>query len=87
MEEERERIYNRLLARMKKQADDEDLRIAREIAETEEERERVLKEKEEKNKADLKLMAEHRMNVVRKKYHQVSEFCCYLIIDNRLLLS
>ncbi|XP_007421911.1 coiled-coil domain-containing protein 173 [Python bivittatus] len=67
MEEQRERITNRLLARMKKKTDDEDERIAREIAEAEEERARELKAKEEKLQADLKSIAEHRINVIKMK--------------------
>ncbi|KAM6465515.1 cilia- and flagella- associated protein 210 isoform 2-T2 [Liasis olivaceus] len=67
MEEQRERITNRLLAQMKKKMDDEDERIAREIAEAEEERAVELKAKEEKLQADLKSIAEHRINVIKMK--------------------
>lgn len=66
MDEQREQISNRYLAQMKKEALDEDERIAREIAETEEEEARVRKEKEEKNKAELQSIKEHRISVVRK---------------------
>uniref|UniRef100_A0A8C6V9G4 Coiled-coil domain-containing protein 173 n=1 Tax=Naja naja TaxID=35670 RepID=A0A8C6V9G4_NAJNA len=66
MEEQRERITNRLLARMKKKVGDEDERIAREIAEKEEEQAKEEQAKEEKLQADLKSIAEHRVNVVRK---------------------
>lgn len=72
MEEQRERITNRLLARMKKKMGDEDERIAREIAEQEEEQAKELKAKEEKLQADLKSIAEHRINVVREKKIQVT---------------
>lgn len=67
MEEQRERITNRLLARMKKKIGDEDERVAREIAEKEEEEAKESQAKEEKLQADLKSIAEHRINVVRKK--------------------
>uniref|UniRef100_A0A670XWC0 Trichohyalin-plectin-homology domain-containing protein n=1 Tax=Pseudonaja textilis TaxID=8673 RepID=A0A670XWC0_PSETE len=66
MEEQRERITSRLLARMKKKMGDEDERIAREIAEKEEEQAKEEQAKEEKLQADLKSIAEHRANVVRK---------------------
>ncbi|XP_063174284.1 cilia- and flagella- associated protein 210 [Candoia aspera] len=66
-EEERERITNRLLAQMKKKLVDEDERIAREIAETDEEQVKELKAKEEKFQADLKSIAEHRNSVIKMK--------------------
>ncbi|XP_054828764.1 cilia- and flagella- associated protein 210 [Eublepharis macularius] len=67
IEENRENITKRLLAQMKEKIDTEDERIAREIAEAEEERERELTEKEEKKKADLKSITEHRINVMKTK--------------------
>ncbi|KAL8183437.1 UNVERIFIED_CONTAM: hypothetical protein K2H54_041180 [Gekko kuhli] len=67
IEETRENITNRLLARMKQKIDDEDERIAREVREMEEEREKELTEKEEKNKADLKSITEHRISVIKMK--------------------
>uniref|UniRef100_A0A8C6X0Y5 Trichohyalin-plectin-homology domain-containing protein n=1 Tax=Naja naja TaxID=35670 RepID=A0A8C6X0Y5_NAJNA len=67
MEEQRERITNRLLARMKKKVGDEDERIAREIAEKEEEQAKEEQAKEEKLQADLKSIAEHRVNVIKMK--------------------
>ncbi|XP_066468273.1 cilia- and flagella- associated protein 210 isoform X2 [Tiliqua scincoides] len=67
MEEHREQISNRFLAQMKKQGLDEDERIAREIAETEEEEAQERKAKEEKNKADLQSIKEYRMSVIKMK--------------------
>ncbi|XP_077773283.1 cilia- and flagella- associated protein 210 isoform X1 [Podarcis muralis] len=67
MEEHRDNITSRLLAHMKKEADDEDERIARDIAETDAQLERERKEKEEKNNAELKSITEHRMNVIKRK--------------------
>ncbi|XP_060113416.1 cilia- and flagella- associated protein 210 [Heteronotia binoei] len=67
IEETRENIANRLLARMKMKTDDEDERIARKVKEMEEERERELAEKEEKIKADLKSIKEHRIGVIKTK--------------------
>ncbi|XP_077773301.1 cilia- and flagella- associated protein 210 isoform X4 [Podarcis muralis] len=73
MEEHRDNITSRLLAHMKKEADDEDERIARDIAETDAQLERERKEKEEKNNAELKSITEHRMNVVEKKLKEDRE--------------
>ncbi|KAK9410705.1 coiled coil domain-containing protein [Crotalus adamanteus] len=73
MEEQRERITNRLLARMKKKMGDEDERIAREIAEQEEEQAKELKAKEEKLQAELKSIAEHRINVIKMKEEKEKE--------------
>ncbi|XP_053121104.1 cilia- and flagella- associated protein 210 isoform X2 [Hemicordylus capensis] len=67
MEKRREDIFNRLLVRMQKKEEDEDERIAREIAETEEEEERERKAKEEKNKAELESIKEHRIGVMKVK--------------------
>lgn len=77
MEEHRDNITSRLLAHMKKEADDEDERIARDIAETDAQLERERKEKEEKNNAELKSITEHRMNVVRKI--KLSMLFCFII--------
>lgn len=60
MEEHRERINNFLSGLMKEKLDNEDLIIARDIAEAEAEWENREKEKYEKNKAELKAIAEHR---------------------------
>ncbi|XP_070587809.1 cilia- and flagella- associated protein 210 [Erythrolamprus reginae] len=73
MEEKRERIFNRLLARMKKKMGDEDERIAREIAEREEEEAKEEQAKEEKIQADLKSIAEHRINVIKMKEQKEKE--------------
>ncbi|KAM3853729.1 cilia- and flagella- associated protein 210 isoform 2-T2 [Vipera latastei] len=73
MEEKRERITNRLLAQMKKKMGDEDERIARENAEIEEEQAKELKAKEEKLQADLKSIAEHRINVIKMKEEKEKE--------------
>ncbi|KAH0621463.1 hypothetical protein JD844_022811 [Phrynosoma platyrhinos] len=67
MEEHRENITNRLLQQMKQKIDDEDERIARDVAETEEELEKERKAKEEKNKADLKSIKDHRISVIKMK--------------------
>uniref|UniRef100_A0ABM5EX65 Cilia- and flagella- associated protein 210 isoform X1 n=1 Tax=Pogona vitticeps TaxID=103695 RepID=A0ABM5EX65_9SAUR len=73
MEEQRENISNRLLKYMKKKVDDEDERIAREVAETEEELEKERKAKEEKNKADLESIRDHRIGVIKMKEEKEKE--------------
>uniref|UniRef100_A0A8C9AFU9 Cilia and flagella associated protein 210 n=1 Tax=Prolemur simus TaxID=1328070 RepID=A0A8C9AFU9_PROSS len=65
MEERRERINNFLSELMKEKLDNEDLIIARDIAEAEADWEKREGEKYEKNKAELKAIAEYRA-VVRK---------------------
>nr|XP_056717523.1 cilia- and flagella- associated protein 210 [Euleptes europaea] len=65
--ETRENIAKRLLAQMKKKVTDEDERVAREVSEAEEEREKELSEKEKKNKADLQLITEYRIGVIKRK--------------------
>lgn len=64
MEERKERINNFLSELMKGKLDNEDLIIARDTAEAEAEWEKREKEKYEKNKAQLKVIAEHRATVV-----------------------
>lgn len=64
MEERRERINNFLSKLMKEKFDNKDLIIARDIAETEAEWKKREREKYEKNKAELKAIAEHRALVV-----------------------
>lgn len=64
MEEHRERINNFLSELMKEKLDNEDLIIARDVAEAEAEQEKREKEKYEKNKAELKAIAEYRGIVV-----------------------
>nr|XP_004651782.1 coiled-coil domain-containing protein 173 isoform X2 [Jaculus jaculus] len=70
MEERRERINNFLSEQIKEKLDNEDLIIAREIAETEAEWEKKEKEKQEKNEAELKTIAEHRATVMKHKEEQ-----------------
>ncbi|XP_069327620.1 cilia- and flagella- associated protein 210 [Eulemur rufifrons] len=65
MEERRERINNFLSELMKEKLDNEDLIIARDIAEAEAKWEKREGEKYEKNKAELKAIAEYRA-IVRK---------------------
>ncbi|XP_053453840.1 cilia- and flagella- associated protein 210 isoform X2 [Nycticebus coucang] len=67
MEDRRERINNFLSKLMKEKLDNEDLIIARDIAEAEAEWEKREKEKYEKNKAELKAIAEHRAIVMKNK--------------------
>lgn len=67
MEERRERINNFLSKLMKEKFDNEDLIIARDIAEAEAEWEKREREKHEKNKAELKAIAEHRAVVMNNK--------------------
>lgn len=64
MEEHRERINKFLGELIKEKLDNEDLIIARDIAEAEAEWEKREKEKYEKNKAELKAIAEYRDIVV-----------------------
>ncbi|XP_006902177.1 PREDICTED: coiled-coil domain-containing protein 173 [Elephantulus edwardii] len=67
MEERRERINNFLSELMKEKLDNEDLIIARDIAEAEAEREKRETEKCEKNKAELKAIADYRAMVMKHK--------------------
>ncbi|KAG8510409.1 Coiled-coil domain-containing protein 173, partial [Galemys pyrenaicus] len=67
MEERRERINNFLSELMKEKLDNEDLIIARDIAEAEAEWEKKEREKHEKNKAELKAIADYRAIVVKNK--------------------
>nr|XP_045363627.1 coiled-coil domain-containing protein 173 isoform X2 [Camelus bactrianus]XP_045363628.1 coiled-coil domain-containing protein 173 isoform X2 [Camelus bactrianus]XP_045363629.1 coiled-coil domain-containing protein 173 isoform X2 [Camelus bactrianus]XP_045363630.1 coiled-coil domain-containing protein 173 isoform X2 [Camelus bactrianus] len=67
MEERRERINNFLSELMKEKIDNEDLIIARDIAEAEAEWEKREREKYEKNKAELRAIAEHRAVVMKNK--------------------
>ncbi|KAL2774679.1 protein CFAP210, partial [Daubentonia madagascariensis] len=67
MEERRERINNFLSELMKEKLDNEDLIIARDIAEAEAEWEKREREKYEKNKAELKAIAEYRAIVMKNK--------------------
>lgn len=64
MEERRQRINNFLSEIMKEKLDNEDLIIARDTAEAEAEWEKREREKYEKNKAELKAIAEYRAVVV-----------------------
>ncbi|XP_021094277.1 coiled-coil domain-containing protein 173 isoform X3 [Heterocephalus glaber] len=67
MEERREKINNFLSELIKEKLDNEDLIIAKDIAEAEAEWEKKEKEKCEKNKADLKAIAEHRAIMMKNK--------------------
>ncbi|XP_004428269.2 PREDICTED: coiled-coil domain-containing protein 173 [Ceratotherium simum simum] len=67
MEERRERINNFLSELMKEKLDNEDLIIARDIAEAEAEWEKREREKYEKNKSELKAIAEYRAIVMKNK--------------------
>ncbi|XP_058156660.1 cilia- and flagella- associated protein 210 isoform X2 [Dasypus novemcinctus] len=67
MEERRERINNFLSELIKEKLDNEDLIIARDIAEAEAEWEKREREKYEKNKAELKAIAEYRTSVMKNK--------------------
>ncbi|XP_012580487.1 PREDICTED: coiled-coil domain-containing protein 173 isoform X2 [Condylura cristata] len=67
MEERRERINNFLSELMKEKLDNEDTIIARDIAEAEAEWEKKEREKHEKNKAELKSIAEYRAIVMKNK--------------------
>uniref|UniRef100_A0A673U049 Coiled-coil domain containing 173 n=1 Tax=Suricata suricatta TaxID=37032 RepID=A0A673U049_SURSU len=67
MEERRQRINNFLSELMKEKLDNEDLIIARDIAEAEAEWEKKEREKYEKNKAELKAIAEYRAVVMKNK--------------------
>nr|XP_003226313.2 PREDICTED: coiled-coil domain-containing protein 173 isoform X1 [Anolis carolinensis] len=73
MEIHRENITNRLLKQMQKKVEDEDKRIAREVAEREEEIENERKAKEEKNNADLKSIKEHRLGVIKMKEEKLKQ--------------
>ncbi|XP_007539363.1 cilia- and flagella- associated protein 210 [Erinaceus europaeus] len=67
MEERRERINNFLSDLMKEKLDNEDLIIARDIAEAEAEWEKREQEKDEKTKAELKAITEYRVAVMKSK--------------------
>ncbi|KAM9665012.1 cilia- and flagella- associated protein 210 [Trichechus inunguis] len=67
MEERRERINNFLSELIKEKLDNEDLIIARDIAEAEAEREKRESERYEKNKAEVKAIAEYRAIVMKNK--------------------
>uniref|UniRef100_A0A8D0H8C7 Trichohyalin-plectin-homology domain-containing protein n=1 Tax=Sphenodon punctatus TaxID=8508 RepID=A0A8D0H8C7_SPHPU len=67
MEEYRDNITKRVLEQMKMTYVNEDQRVAREVEEQDAEREKELNEKQEKNKAELKSIAEHRANMMKMK--------------------
>ncbi|XP_003405849.1 cilia- and flagella- associated protein 210 [Loxodonta africana] len=67
MEERRERINNFLSELIKEKLDNEDLIIARDIAEAEAEREKREIERYEKNKEEVKAIAEYRAIVMKNK--------------------
>uniref|UniRef100_A0A8C5RAR9 Trichohyalin-plectin-homology domain-containing protein n=1 Tax=Leptobrachium leishanense TaxID=445787 RepID=A0A8C5RAR9_9ANUR len=65
--ERRDEIGNLLAAQMKQKVDDEDERTARAVAELEGKNKRESQEKEEKIKADIKSITEHRLAMRRKQ--------------------
>ncbi|KAM6178336.1 cilia- and flagella- associated protein 210 [Rhynchocyon petersi] len=67
MEERRERIHNFLSELMKEKLDNEDVIIARDIAEAEAEREKREHELHTKKQAELKAIADHRATVMKNK--------------------
>uniref|UniRef100_A0A8C4YCH8 Trichohyalin-plectin-homology domain-containing protein n=1 Tax=Gopherus evgoodei TaxID=1825980 RepID=A0A8C4YCH8_9SAUR len=73
MQERRDIITNRLVAQMKQTFESIDERVARDVAEREAEWEKELKEKEEKTKAELKSIAEHRATVAEKRAKEQHE--------------
>ncbi|XP_039351223.1 coiled-coil domain-containing protein 173 isoform X4 [Mauremys reevesii] len=73
MQERRDIITNRLVAQMKQTFERIDERVARDVAEREAEWEKELKEKEEKTKAELKSIAEHRATVIKMKEERERE--------------
>ncbi|XP_007951638.1 coiled-coil domain-containing protein 173 [Orycteropus afer afer] len=70
MKERRERINDFLSKLIKEKLDNEDLIIARDIAEAEAEREERERERYEKNKAELKAIAEYRATVMKNKQEE-----------------
>ncbi|XP_053900240.1 cilia- and flagella- associated protein 210 isoform X3 [Malaclemys terrapin pileata] len=73
MQERRDIITNHLAAQMKQTFERIDERVARDVAEREAEWEKELKEREEKNKAELKSIAEHRATVIKMKGEREKE--------------
>ncbi|XP_027801980.1 cilia- and flagella- associated protein 210 [Marmota flaviventris] len=67
LEEQRERINNSLSKLIKEKLDNEDLIISRDTAEIDAEWEKRERERNEKNQADLKAIAEHRALVMKNK--------------------
>uniref|UniRef100_A0A8C3RTK1 Trichohyalin-plectin-homology domain-containing protein n=1 Tax=Chelydra serpentina TaxID=8475 RepID=A0A8C3RTK1_CHESE len=73
MQEHRDITTNRLVEQMKQTFEKIDERVARDVAEREAEWEKELKEKDEKNKAELKSIAEHRASVAEKRAKEQHE--------------
>ncbi|XP_065416806.1 cilia- and flagella- associated protein 210 isoform X2 [Chrysemys picta bellii] len=73
MQERRDIITNHLAAQMKQTFERIDERVARDVAEREAEWEKELKEREEKTKAELKSIAEHRATVIKMKGEREKE--------------
>ncbi|KAM9305227.1 cilia- and flagella- associated protein 210 [Gastrophryne carolinensis] len=65
--ERRDRITELLAAQMKQKVDDEEERIAKAVAELEAKNKKENQEKEEKIKADIKAITEHRLAMRRRK--------------------
>uniref|UniRef100_A0A8B9P0F1 Trichohyalin-plectin-homology domain-containing protein n=1 Tax=Apteryx owenii TaxID=8824 RepID=A0A8B9P0F1_APTOW len=73
MQEHQDTIVNRLAAQMNKAFKMEDDRVARDIAKIEAKQEKERKDKEEKKKADIESIAEHRATVMKMKVEREKE--------------
>ncbi|NWX98122.1 CC173 protein, partial [Nothoprocta ornata] len=73
MQEHQDTIVNRLAALMNEAFKMEDDRVARDIAKKEAKQEQERKDKEEKKKADIESIAEHRATVMRMKAERKKE--------------
>ncbi|XP_025902506.1 coiled-coil domain-containing protein 173-like [Nothoprocta perdicaria] len=73
MQEHQDTIVNRLAAQMNEAFKMEDDRIARDIGKKEAKQEQECKDKEEKKKADIESIAEHRATVMRMKAERKKE--------------
>nr|XP_013815929.1 PREDICTED: coiled-coil domain-containing protein 173 [Apteryx mantelli mantelli] len=73
MQEHQDTIVNRLAAQMNKAFKMEDDRVARDIAKKEAKQEKEHKDKEEKKKADIESIAEHRATVMKMKVEREKE--------------
>ncbi|NXA52108.1 CC173 protein, partial [Nothocercus julius] len=73
MQEHQDTIVNRLAAQMNAAFKMEDDRVARDIAKKEAKQEQEHKDKEEKKKADIESIAEHRANVMKMKAERKKE--------------
>ncbi|XP_075034765.1 cilia- and flagella- associated protein 210 [Mixophyes fleayi] len=71
--ERRDKITDLLTAQMKEKVDDEEQRVAKAIAELEEKGKKESLEKEEKIKADIRTITEHRLAMRKKKEQEEKE--------------